>query len=141
VRQSAPGPVAGKNILVVDDEETILDLLESVLETSGHHVERAQNGRQALEKVQRVDFDIIISDVKMPDMGGQKLYECIAELKPHLRRRVVFSTGDTVNPITQELFQRTGNHFLAKPFRLEEVDAIIARVVEEAESLKDPAPA
>jgi PAS domain S-box-containing protein len=141
VRQSAPGPVAGKHILVVDDEETILDLLESVLEISGHHVERAQNGRQALEKVQRDDFDIIISDVKMPDMGGQKLYECIAELKPHLRRRVVFSTGDTVNPITQELFQRTGNHFLAKPFRLEEVDAIIARVVEEAESLKDPAPA
>jgi len=128
------GPVEGKHILVVDDEETILDLLESVLEASGHRVERAQNGRQALEKVRHVDYDIIISDVKMPDMGGQRLYEEIAELKPHLKRRMVFSTGDTVNPTTQELFKKTGNLYLAKPFRLEEVDAVIARVSDEAES-------
>ncbi|HZE89121.1 MAG TPA: ATP-binding protein, partial [Verrucomicrobiae bacterium] len=133
-----PQAVGSRHILVVDDEETILDLLESVLETSGHRVERAQNGRQALEKVSLTDFDIIISDVKMPDMGGQKLYECIAERKPHLKKRVIFSTGDTVNPVTQELFQRTGNHYLAKPFRLEEVDAIIARVVDETRGEAGP---
>jgi len=133
--------VEGKHILLVDDEVTILELLEALLEASGHHVEKASNGRQALEKVRQVDYDIIISDVKMPDMGGEKLYECIAELKPHLKRRMVFSTGDTVNPVTQALFQKTGNHYLAKPFRLEEVDDVIARVVDETLREKTPAPA
>jgi PAS domain S-box-containing protein len=123
--------VQGSNILVVDDEETILELLESVLESSGHRVETACNGRQALEKIQRADFDIIITDVKMPDMGGDKLYERVSEIKPHLKRRVIFSTGDTVNPVTQALFKATGNPYLAKPFRLEEVDSIIQKVLDE----------
>ncbi len=133
-------PVEGKHILVVDDEETILDLLESVLEASGHRVERAGNGRQALEKIRGTDYDIIITDVKMPDMGGQKLYESVAEIKPHLTKRVVFTTGDTVNPVTQALFQRTGSPYLAKPFRLEEVDAIIHRVLDAAAAASVPNP-
>jgi CheY-like chemotaxis protein len=125
--------VEAKHILVVDDEDTILDLLESVLESSGHRVETACNGREALEKIRRSDYDIIISDLKMPGMGGQKLYEHVSEIKPHLKRRVIFSTGDIVNPVTQELFRRTGNLHLAKPFRLEEVEEIIRQVLERAE--------
>jgi PAS domain S-box-containing protein len=131
VKEPAPRHVESKNILVVDDEETILDLLESVLESSGHNVERASNGLQALQKIREADFDIIITDVKMPDMGGEKLYEQVSEIKPHLTHRMVFSTGDTVNPVTQALFKRTGNPYLAKPFRLEEVDQIILRVLDE----------
>ncbi len=124
------GPVEGKDILVVDDEETILDLLESVLLAAGHKVTTACNGRQALEKIRTCDYDVIISDVKMPDMGGEKLYECVTEIKPHLKSRMVFSTGDTVNPTTQALFQRTGNLHIAKPFRLEDVDQVIRQVLE-----------
>ncbi|HXI03403.1 MAG TPA: PAS domain S-box protein, partial [Candidatus Saccharimonadales bacterium] len=123
-------PLEGKEILVVDDEETILDLLESVLLAAGHRVTTAANGRQALEKIKAADYDIIISDVKMPDMGGQKLYESVSEIKPWLKRRMIFSTGDTVNPTTQALFQRTGNLHIAKPFRLEEVDQVIRRVLD-----------
>jgi two-component system NtrC family sensor kinase len=125
-------PAGSRSILVVDDEETILELLEAVLQGAGHRVETASNGRQALEKIRKVDYDIIITDVKMPDMGGQKLYESVSEIKPHLKRRVVFSTGDTVNPVTQALFKRTGNPHLAKPFRLEEVGEVIQRVLGEA---------
>ena len=138
-RLESRGPVERKSILIVDDEETILDLLESVLKASGHKVETASNGKEALEKVERADYDIIISDLKMPDMGGQRLYECISEIKPHLKRRVIFSTGDTVNPVTQELFERTGNLHLAKPFRLEEVEAIIRRALDGLESADSPA--
>jgi two-component system NtrC family sensor kinase len=129
----APGrraPLEGKAILVVDDEETIVDLLESVLLQAGHRVTTACNGRQALEKIRASDYDVIISDLRMPDMGGQKLYECVSEIKPHLKDRMIFSTGDTVNPTTQALFQRTGNLHIAKPFRLEEVDEVIRQVIE-----------
>ncbi len=119
----------GKHILVVDDEETILELLLALLEGSGHHVETAGNGRQALDKIRQTDYDVIISDLKMPDMGGQKLYEAVSELKPHLLRRMIFSTGDTVNPGTQAFFQETGNPYLSKPFRLEDVDDLVSQVL------------
>jgi CheY-like chemotaxis protein len=121
--------VGGRSILVVDDEETILELLLALLEGYGHHVDTAGNGREALEKIRRADYDIIISDVKMPDMGGQKLYESISQIKPHLLRRIIFSTGDTVNPVTQAFFQQTGNPYLAKPFKLEEVEQLMAKVL------------
>jgi len=121
----------GGHILVVDDEETILDLLLALLEGGGHKVETACNGRQALEKIRLSDFDVIISDLKMPDMGGQKLYESVSEIKPHLLARMIFSTGDTVNPGTQAFFQKTGNHYLSKPFKLEEVDNLVALVLTE----------
>jgi len=127
VEKTSPGP--GGSILVVDDEETILELLLALLEGSGHSVETAGNGREALEKIRRSDFDVIISDLKMPDMGGQKLYEAVSELKPHLLQRMVFSTGDTVNPTTQAFFQKTGNPYLSKPFKLEEVDDLVAQVL------------
>lgn len=123
-------PVEGKEILVVDDEESIVDLLESVLLQAGHRVTTASNGRQALERIKEFDYDVIISDLKMPDMGGQKLYDRVSEIKPHLKERMIFSTGDTVNPTTQDLFQKTGNLHIAKPFRLEEVDQVIRRVLE-----------
>jgi len=119
----------GKHILVVDDEETILELLLALLEGAGHKVETAGNGRLALEKIRQNDFDVIISDLKMPDMGGQKLYEAISELKPHLLERMIFSTGDTVNPGTQAFFQETGNPYLSKPFRLEDVDELVSQVL------------
>ncbi len=119
----------GRNVLVVDDEETIVELLLALLESSGHRVETARNGREALEKVKKADYDVIISDLKMPDMGGQKLYESVSQIKPHLMKRMIFSTGDTVNPVTQAFFQETGNHYLTKPFRLEDVDRLMAAVL------------
>ncbi|HET6372279.1 MAG TPA: PAS domain S-box protein, partial [Candidatus Polarisedimenticolia bacterium] len=129
---TAPKPLTthqGKSILVVDDEETILELLLALLEGGGHEVETAGNGRQALEKIRTTDYDIIISDLKMPDMGGQKLYEAVSQIKPHLLTRMIFSTGDTVNPVTQAFFQKTGNPYLSKPFKLEEVEQLVAQVL------------
>jgi PAS domain S-box-containing protein len=119
----------GRSILVVDDEETIVELLCSLFEGNGHHVETAANGRQALEKIQTSDYDVIISDLKMPDMGGQKLYESVSQIKPHLLKRMIFSTGDTVSPGTQAFFRQTGSPYLSKPFRLEDVDQLVAQVI------------
>jgi CheY-like chemotaxis protein len=129
LRRSDPAPHAAGRILVVDDEETILELMMALLEGSGHQVETASNGRQALEKLKAADYDVIISDLKMPDMGGQKLYESLGQIKPHLLPRMVFSTGDTVSAGTQSFFEAIGNPYLSKPFKLEEVDDIVRRVL------------
>ncbi|MGH9866754.1 MAG: PAS domain-containing hybrid sensor histidine kinase/response regulator [Candidatus Polarisedimenticolia bacterium] len=127
--QSVAPPSQAGRILVVDDEETILELLHTLLEGSGHQVETACNGRQALEKLRATDFDVIISDLKMPDMGGQRLYESLGQIKPHLLPRMIFSTGDTVSASTQTFFQKIGNPYLSKPFKLEEVDEMVRKVL------------
>ena len=126
----APAPV-GCRILVVDDERVILDLLATILETSGHRVDTAANGQRALDMLKKVRYDLIISDMKMPDIGGEVLWESVHASDPDMGRRIIFSTGDTVNPATRAFFERTGNHYLAKPFRVEEVDQVVRKVLSE----------
>jgi DNA-binding response OmpR family regulator len=62
-----------KLVLVVDDEESVLDSLQSILENAGYRVVTAQNGQKALEKAQFIPFDAILVDLKLPDIDGADL--------------------------------------------------------------------
>jgi signal transduction histidine kinase/CheY-like chemotaxis protein len=122
----APEPAAGtpverRRILVVDDEESIQKLLTGVLEMDGHDVKIAGNGREALDRVRSEPFDLIITDIKMPVMGGPELYTNLRDAGNPLARRVIFITGDTVAPDTRRFLQGVDNAVLAKPFRLRDV--------------------
>jgi two-component system NtrC family sensor kinase len=121
---SEPAPaqaIERRRILVVDDEESIQQLLTGVLEMDGHDVHVASNGREALERVGREPFDLIITDIKMPVMGGPDLYRRLSDEANPLARRVIFITGDTVAPETRKFLQGVDNAVLAKPFRLRDV--------------------
>ena len=111
----------GKMILVVDDEEIILGLLQEILTSEGHRVDTARNGLEALHKIRRKSYDMVMSDLRMPGMDGEELYEKVAKEVPELLDRMVFTTGDIVSPGIQEFLKRTGNRFLSKPFSLDEV--------------------
>jgi two-component system NtrC family sensor kinase len=127
--------VPRKRILVVDDEEVILELLGAILKAEGHEVDTARNGRVAIEKIKAGHYDLIISDLKMPDLGGQGLWESVRAIDPDLSRRMIFSTGDTVNPTTLAFFRKAGNQVLSKPFRIEEVDQTIRRALSGGQSI------
>ena len=62
-----------KLVLVVDDEESVLDSLQSILENAGYRVVTAQTGQKALEKVKFIPFDAILVDLKLPDIDGADL--------------------------------------------------------------------
>ncbi|MEX2227661.1 MAG: ATP-binding protein [Dehalococcoidia bacterium] len=130
VRVSAPGDT-GRRVLVVDDEESIKELLTNVLEMDNHRVVLASNGREALELVRREAFDLIISDIKMPVMGGAELYQRLHDESHPLATRMIFVTGDTVAAETRAFLQGVQNPVLSKPFRLrdvrETVQAVLAR--------------
>jgi two-component system, NtrC family, sensor kinase len=116
-------PPAGerRRVLVVDDEESIQKLLTGVLEMDGHQVLVAKNGREALDIARRGGLDLIITDMKMPVMGGAELYTTLRDANDPLASRVIFITGDTVAPDTRRFLQGVDNAVLAKPFRLREV--------------------
>jgi response regulator RpfG family c-di-GMP phosphodiesterase len=63
--------------------------------------------------------------MKMPGFGGEELYNHISVSQPKLAERIIFVTGDTVNPETQSFLQSTGNPYIGKPFRLEEIRKIM----------------
>jgi CheY-like chemotaxis protein len=124
---ATPSTSVGRHhILVVDDEEAIQKLLTGVLQMDGHLVAVASNGREALDRVGKEAFDLIITDIKMPVMGGHDLYRRLEEQGNPLARRVIFITGDTVAPETRKFLQGVHNAVLSKPFRLRDVRESVA---------------
>jgi signal transduction histidine kinase/CheY-like chemotaxis protein len=123
-----PGPPAPLRLLVVDDERILVELLCEFLKSAGHQVDEAGDGKKALELASARDYDIILTDLKMPGLDGQGLYERLCKIKPQMAHRFVFSTGDLANPKVQTFFQSTGCLYLSKPFKLESVLTVLEQV-------------
>ena len=70
------------NLLIVDDELSMRQFLTHLFQREGHSIRVAENGRRALEMLRQQPVDVIISDVRMPDMGGIDLLRATKELHP-----------------------------------------------------------
>ena len=114
------------NVLVVDDEPDIANLIEDVLALSGHRVTKAASGERALEQLVSKRFDLVLSDMRMPDLDGPGLHARIRASWPEMLGRIVFITGDAASAETLEFFTRTGARTLAKPFTIGELQQILA---------------
>jgi PAS domain S-box-containing protein len=128
---AAPG-TAGRalRILVVDDEEPVRRTLVRYLSRRGHRVDQAAEGAQALEMVDRPDgksYDVILSDLRMPGMGGAELLERLRARGDGVDQRVVFITGDAASADSAQLLARLGVPVLNKPFELDRVAAVVER--------------
>ncbi|MBI2964874.1 MAG: response regulator [Chloroflexi bacterium] len=108
-------------ILAVDDEPSVRELLTRALHSVGHEVATAADGAEALRMIYVEDYDAIITDMKMPGLGGAELYQCVAGLKPELSQRILFLTGDVASADTKSFLEKTGKPVLTKPFTLEDL--------------------
>ncbi|MBI2879355.1 MAG: response regulator [Candidatus Rokubacteria bacterium] len=102
-----PAP-RGQAILVVDDEPEVADVLAEMLAADGHQVEVADDGASALDSLQTRSYDLILSDLRMPQLDGPGLYRELARRRPDLLPRVVFLTGDTLSPEITAFLNETG---------------------------------
>jgi len=116
---------AGKKILVVDDESTILDLFVEILGTAGYRVDTAVNGVEAAQKVRSGNYDVVVSDVRMPQMNGIQLYDEILAARPELAEKVLFITGDLIDTETAAFVERIGAKTIAKPLDIQKVLHVI----------------
>jgi signal transduction histidine kinase len=130
VTQELP-PVAGKTILIVDDEVDLAATLAEALQDDGYQVGVADNGVAALEMLGQRSYDMILSDTKMPKLDGEHFYTEIERRYPALRRRIVFVTGDILSREKREFLERTGAPYLTKPFDLREVRQLVHRMLAE----------
>ena len=116
-----PGDGGGASVLVVEDEPALATAVSEVLVDAGYRVDRAGDGREALERVRATVYDLVVCDLKMPRMDGQAFYREIATTAPRLTRRIVFVTGDVAGTDAERFLAESGCRWLAKPFRLGEL--------------------
>ncbi|HEY0013075.1 MAG TPA: ATP-binding protein [Allosphingosinicella sp.] len=114
-----PVPVpSGKKgaALIVDDEPDVAEVLEILAARAGYRVDVAANGREAIERLTAADYDVILSDLRMPQLDGPALYDWLEREKPHLTRRIAFVTGDTLGDAAARFLKRSNRPVLEKPF-------------------------
>jgi signal transduction histidine kinase/ActR/RegA family two-component response regulator len=129
----------GERVLVVEDEPTIRSLVTTILGGSGYAVMSAESGAEALQALHTAVFDLVIADVRMPGMGGEALYATVSQHWPHLRRRLLFISGDVESDRLSELVRAGDVRYLEKPFTA----AALLRATRElldAEQPESPAP-
>jgi PAS domain S-box-containing protein len=127
--EASASPPGRKKILVVDDEESILELVTDSLGPRGYLVDRAASSERALELVNRNSYDVILCDLNLGsgtgkvvsgfDLHDRILEKLVARTGP--RPLFIFMTGDLVDAAVGEQAGREGNHFLQKPFRITEL--------------------
>jgi CheY-like chemotaxis protein len=102
--------------LVVEDEPDVSDTLCELLQREGYAVTTAPDGAAALTAIDQADFDLIISDLRMPNISGPELYARLSEAKPHLLPRIGFVTGDTLGSSMTDFLRVCARPVLEKPF-------------------------
>ena len=115
---------APARILVVDDDRYLLDLLIETLKSIGYDAYGVSNAREALQTLGTSDFQLVISDIKMPEMDGVAFAEEVKRNYPNLP--IIFITGVFNSSIMHE---SPAVGFLAKPFRIGQMEELIRTVI------------
>jgi two-component system NtrC family sensor kinase len=116
-------------ILIVDDEPEIRSTLSEILAGAKHRVVAVNSGREALKRLSAEAFDVILTDIRMPDLDGRALYEEILARWPGLAARVVFITGDTLASALRDFVSESGQPVIEKPFLPADVRKVVAELV------------
>jgi DNA-binding NtrC family response regulator len=123
------------NILIVDDEQSYRQLLTLVFESDGHSIRTAANGREAVQLVAAEAPDVIVSDVRMPDMDGIEMLRAVRET--HADLGVVFMTAHASVESAREAFKLGADDFVTKPFDVEELKLIVKKTLEKQQLIDE----
>jgi CheY-like chemotaxis protein len=124
--------ISAKTLLVIDDDARAVRALRHLLRRDGHTVETAANGRLGLAKLHVDDYDLMLCDLRMPELDGPGFYRELERRAPHLCPRVLFLTGDTLAPEVMSFLQEVAAPSLMKPFTATELRQAIRRAVQAA---------
>ena len=121
-------------ILIVDDEPEIAHTLREILAADGHVISIAGSGAAALDLLDHGEFDVILCDLRMPDVDGRGLHAALRRRQPALVSRMAFVTGDTFGNRAAEFLAETGLPCLEKPFMPDEVRRVVNSIMARPET-------
>jgi signal transduction histidine kinase/CheY-like chemotaxis protein len=129
---SEPAMNVRGRILIVEDEPSVAQLMVDVLQEEGHQAESVLNSQEGLTLISRHTYDLIVCDLRMPQIDGQAFYDALVSAGSSMSHRVIIVTGDVLAARTREFLERTRLPFLAKPFLVEELKLAVARLLSSA---------
>jgi response regulator RpfG family c-di-GMP phosphodiesterase len=115
-------------VLVVDDEKLIRDILADFLGMEGYIVRTAEDGAAAIAELNRAHYDLVISDMKMPRMGGIELLDQLGRVAPHVVTVIMTGFGTVETAI--DAMKRGAYDYILKPFKVEEVIRVVQHGLE-----------
>ncbi|NOY52199.1 MAG: response regulator [Deltaproteobacteria bacterium] len=124
-----PAHETKKSILLVDDEVHVRDGLSEILQQEGFYVETAGDGREALSLSVNKKFDLMITDIKMPEMDGMQLLDEIQKVNPGIRVIMVTAFGDVETYLKS--MQLGAHEYINKPVKIQELKRVIATIMDQ----------
>ena len=127
-------PDPQQRILVVDDDEAVCLMLSRALDGAAHHIEMANGGQEAIDRLRDNSFDLIITDLKMPAVDGVEVLRKAKELDP--RCEVIVITGYASVKSAVEVMKLGAYDYISKPFNLERIRFLVDRALEKSKLLQ-----
>ena len=113
-----------KKILVIEDEESVCQTLYKMLSRGNYYIETFTNSPEAVERFYEYPFDVVITDLKMPDLSGWQVAKKVKEKNPSIP--VIMITGSTTMYLKKSLVDFGVDYVLNKPFHLEKILEIVS---------------
>ncbi len=121
--------MTGKKILVVDDSSSIRELLKLALEDENYNVTLGEDGLDALKHLNGTHFDLVITDLHMPNMNGMELIHEIRKIDQYKYTPILFLTTETKADLKIKAKKEGATGWLTKPFDNEKLKRVIKRVL------------
>ena len=116
------------DILIVDDEENVRFFLKEVMKREGYNVTLAENGLTAIDKIKGGRYDIVLLDLRMPDINGMKVLEEIEKIDPSII--VIIITAHGTKQIAYDAIRKGAYDYFSKPVDIDELRIVIKRAVD-----------
>ncbi len=110
-----------KSILVIDDEEEMANVIVEILLLNGYSADPVFSAKAALPMLERNNYDVILTDIRMPDIDGISFYQIVSESHPHLAQKFVFISGDMISDDIHQCISKWSVPLIGKPFLIEEL--------------------
>ena len=120
---------SGVRVLLIDDEPSVADVIAEILKSDGHNVQIVHSGEEALKALAKADYDVLLCDLRMPNLDGPGLYRRLLAERPELVERMGFLTGDTLGARAREFLRTVDCPFIEKPVTVSDAREIVSDIL------------
>jgi two-component system response regulator PilR (NtrC family) len=122
-------------ILIIDDDENIRKVLQTILEDEGYYIETAETAKKGIEKSEESFYNLALIDIRLPDMEGIELLTKLRETKPKMRKIIVTGYPTLQNAVSA--VNKGADGYVLKPFDVEKILAAIKEQLQKQAEDKD----